>query len=855
MKQTQNSQSIVTEIVIRPPVRKQYDIGDWRTAFRSADYDRMVPLYNLYDDLLIDGILTDSVGKRIRAVTNSELTFQDKKGKEVEEIATIIDTLAFETLLTTIMNRKFWGRSGGEFDFRDGFDFKPIPPKHIKLSNHNILYHEYDEEGFDYTTDEMLLVIGETRDFGLFLKTAPLVIWKRGGFGDYAQWIELFGMPQRIGKYSSFDATSRQILVKALEQAGSAPYVVVPKETDIETVNNTGTGSSGTAHNDFRKACNEEMVITMVGQTLTTMQGDKGARSLGEVHKDVEEGINRSDLRFVQRILNTYVVPLLEKRGFKTKGGSFVFPKAAEPLSVQDIVSLSKVMKIPAKWAHEKYSIPTPNEGEEILGSSSNPVPAPPDPNNPNPPDPNNPPPPPVSPNDKNGKQPPLTKRNIKNEDEQSFWERVWDFFVKAPAMTGASNGSLLTLSDNTLNDRLIKQVANGDLSFNPELFNFLSHDFLKALDDKAVNLGDWGFAYDYQNDAFRTAQEMNLFQFSAAKSIAEIQMLNELYRKSSNFNEFYQAAKSKLDVFNKGWQRTEWQTAGLIAASTQNYQRLASKTKLFPYWEYKTAGDGRVRPWHEKLAGVILPANDPRWNKIWPPNGWKCRCYIVPRLAGEVEGIDIEAMRARVDAVLETTEWQAAARDGFGVNRAKNPELFTKNQMYLEKFPGMAVKKLEDINYHTYGLDSYEAARKKATSATHKYNDTLDAFLKGLPKDNGLNYFTDYNGRKVIFDTKDWLAGHKGKEAARALYLISMQETLALPDEVWLNGDQLNQYVFLKYYTDEVMAVIAQIENESYQIKTWFPVSETSGSKIKSKQKKHKYAYRWGMLIKKPGT
>ena len=844
MKQTKNSKSIVTEIIIRPPVRKQYDIGDWRTAFRSADYDRMVPLYNLYDDLLVDGILSDSVGKRIRAITNSELTFQDRKGKEVEEIATIIDTLAFETLLTTIINRKFWGRSGGEFDFRKGFDFKPIPPKNIKLSNHSILINEYDETGIDYTKDDNLLVIGETRDFGLFLKTAPLVIWKRGGFGDYAQWLELFGMPQRIGKYSSFDATSRQILVKALEQAGSAPYVVVPKETDIETVNNTGTGSSGTAHNDFRKACNEEMVITMVGQTLTTMQGDKGARSLGEVHKDVEEGINRSDLRFVQRILNTYVVPLLEKRGFKTKGGSFVFPKAAEPLSVQDVVSLSKVMKIPAHWAHAKYSIPLPKEGEEVLGSS-NQAPAPPDPNNPPTPEP------PANGKSKKKTPPP----NIKNADEQSFFERVWDFFVKAPAMTGASNGSLHTLSDDTLNDRLIKQVAKGDLSFNPELFDFLSNDLLKALDDKAVNLGDWGFTYNYQNDAFRTAQEMNLFQFSAAKSIAEIQMLNELYRKSSTFNEFYQAAKAKLDVFNKEWQRTEWQTAGLIAASTQNYQRLASKTKLFPYWEYKTVEDDRVRLWHQKLDGVILPANDPRWDKIWPPNGWKCRCYIVPRLAGEVEGIDLATMRARVDAVLELPEWKAAAAQGFGINRAKSPELFTKNQMYLKKFPGMASKQLNDVNYHTYGLDSYEAARKKATSAIQKYNNTLEAFLKGLPKDNELNYFTDYNGRKVIFDAKDWLAGHKGKEAARALYLLSMQETLAIPDEVWLNGDNLNQFVFLKYYTDEVMAVIAQIENESYRIKTWFPVTETSGSKIKTKQKKHKYAYRWGMLIKKQGN
>ena len=64
------------------------------------------------------------------------------------------------------------------------------------------------------------------------------------------------------------------------------------------------------------------------------------------------------------------------------------------------------------------------------------------------------------------------------------------------------------------------------------------------------------------------------------------------------------------------------------------------------------------------------------------------------------------------------------------------------------------------------------------------------------------------------------------------------MQETLSIPDEVWLNGDALNQFVFLKYYTDEVMAVIASIENGGYQVKTWFPVNETSGSSVKAKKK-----------------
>lgn len=47
--------------------------------------------------------------------------------------------------------------------------------------------------------------------------------------------------------------------------------------------------------------------------------------------------------------------------------------------------------------------------------------------------------------------------------------------------------------------------------------------------------------------------------------------------------------------------------------------------------YEYVTAGDDRVRPEHAKLEGMRLPKNDPLWRTLWPPNGWNCRCTVIP--------------------------------------------------------------------------------------------------------------------------------------------------------------------------------------------------------------------------------
>lgn len=49
--------------------------------------------------------------------------------------------------------------------------------------------------------------------------------------------------------------------------------------------------------------------------------------------------------------------------------------------------------------------------------------------------------------------------------------------------------------------------------------------------------------------------------------------------------------------------------------------------------WGYKyvTVGDDRVRESHAAIDGVTLPKDDPFWNRFTPPNGWNCRCQIIP--------------------------------------------------------------------------------------------------------------------------------------------------------------------------------------------------------------------------------
>jgi hypothetical protein len=50
----------------------------------------------------------------------------------------------------------------------------------------------------------------------------------------------------------------------------------------------------------------------------------------------------------------------------------------------------------------------------------------------------------------------------------------------------------------------------------------------------------------------------------------------------------------------------------------------------VFPYRQYLSTKDGKVRASHAALHGIILPANHEFWTYHTPPWEWNCRCQVV---------------------------------------------------------------------------------------------------------------------------------------------------------------------------------------------------------------------------------
>ncbi len=311
-------------LVVQPPKRDLTDVVKLRNAIKSADKGKRNALVLLLLDLLLDPVLNDAVERRIRKITNNDIVFLSD-GDEIDEMYDFIDSPTFEKLLRELVLTKAFGKTVVELGFSPSFDIYSIPRQNLDTARKVILKDISQEEGIPYNEDEFLLNVGEDNDLGFLTRVAPYVIFKRNGGADYAQFCELWGIPILAGTYDPEEENAKKEMEDTISQRGAGGSVAMSKNSDLKTIENN---TNGAVHGEFLKWLDEQILIGVVGQTMTTKQGS--SRSQGEVHMKTEEEIAEADRRFIQRILNTYLVPILEKRGFPVKEGYFKFVEQDE---------------------------------------------------------------------------------------------------------------------------------------------------------------------------------------------------------------------------------------------------------------------------------------------------------------------------------------------------------------------------------------------------------------------------------------------------------------------------------------------------------------------------------------------
>lgn len=220
----------------------------------------------------------------------------------------------------------------------------------------------------------------------LFRTLAWLYMFKHYSIHDFAEFLELYGMPIRIGKYGA-GATrdEKNTLKRALAEIGHNAAGIMPESMSIELHNAANAGGAA-GNNPFLQMvdwCEKSIARIILGQTLTSsVDGKTATNALGNVHNEVRRDLLVSDVKqlgqtFTQQIILPYLqlnfanvdpnrIPIFE---FDTKEPADL---ALFAESLPKLVDIG--LQIPTEWARDKLGIPEVQDGEAVLSRTQAPA-------------------------------------------------------------------------------------------------------------------------------------------------------------------------------------------------------------------------------------------------------------------------------------------------------------------------------------------------------------------------------------------------------------------------------------------------------------------------------------------------
>ncbi|WP_319774461.1 DUF935 domain-containing protein [Breoghania sp.] len=204
---------------------------------------------------------------------------------------------------------------------------------------------------------------------------ARLAVWgfvlKAFTLKDWAAFLEVFGMPLRVGKYGkSAGPKEKQVLLRAVRDLGTDAAAIIPTGMEIEFIEAKG-GSGNAVFGAMAEYLDAQISKGVLGQTMTTDNGSSLAQA--QVHENVRFDILRADARQLSATINRDLIRPFVAFNFgpQERYPTFDIP-VTEAEDVKTLVdALDKLipmgMEIGMADVRERIGFAAPDEGAAIL--------------------------------------------------------------------------------------------------------------------------------------------------------------------------------------------------------------------------------------------------------------------------------------------------------------------------------------------------------------------------------------------------------------------------------------------------------------------------------------------------------
>lgn len=231
----------------------------------------------------------------------------------------------------------------------------------------------------------------------LFRVLAWPYLFKNYSVADLAEFLEIYGIPLRVGKYPPGASNAEKAtLLKALVSLGHNAAGIMPTGMEID-FQDAASGDPD-AFQLMIDWCEKSQSKAILGGTLTSQaDGKSSTNALGNVHNEVRKDLRDSDARQLAATLSrdlVYPIAVLNGLATNLRRAPKLRFATEEP---EDLQAFSQALprlveigvKIPRKWAQEKLGIPEPEgdnadvlkpapkqqapaaEGDQVIASAS----------------------------------------------------------------------------------------------------------------------------------------------------------------------------------------------------------------------------------------------------------------------------------------------------------------------------------------------------------------------------------------------------------------------------------------------------------------------------------------------------
>lgn len=375
------------------------------TILDAAEQGDIVAQFGLFEDMEEkDGHIMSEMGKRRRAVLGLDWDIVPpdsptaKEKNAAKALMALVDSLDdFEATLFDVTDAIGKGFAALEFDGWQRLDGDWLPRDiiHRPQSWFQLVRGHRQElrlrgaaggeplRPFGWIVHEHKAKSGYLERSALFRVLVWPYLFKNYSVGDLAEFLEIYGIPMRVGKYPS-GATEKEklTLLRALAALGHNAAGIIPIGMELDFLN--AAQGDPAAFELMIAWCERTQSKAILGGTLTSQaDGKSSTNALGNVHNEVRQELRDADaLQIAKTLSRQLIFPIAVLNGLADdwrRCPRFVFhtqePEdlSAYATSLPALVGMG--LRISRQWAQEKLGIPEPEADEEILTAGAAPVP------------------------------------------------------------------------------------------------------------------------------------------------------------------------------------------------------------------------------------------------------------------------------------------------------------------------------------------------------------------------------------------------------------------------------------------------------------------------------------------------